>query len=104
METEDFDKIMPRKNVREKIQWSEKMVSDLMLCKANAISTTKGENPPLKPNGRKFGYMEYMHKLWAEMGYGHLNLTAQNLSDQARRVECKQTEFLSSITDTHFFL
>ena len=38
--------------------------------------------------------------LWLDSGYGNLNLTMQNLSDQAQQEECKQTEFDTNIYQT----
>ena len=78
------------------------MLSDLLACKKEATAAVNGENPPKRANGRKVGYIELMHKFWIDKGKGYvnLNLSLENLSDQARRVECKQTTFLSPISQT----
>ena len=43
--------------------------------------------PPRLDSGRKKGYMYVMKELWDDLGYGELGLTAQNLRDQAARLE-----------------
>ena len=91
---------MSRRIVHEKVRWTEIMKSDLLSCKERAINITSGENPPRYPNGRKMGYMKYMLELWNELGYGNLNLSAQNLSDRARDIECKQKQLLQPISET----
>ena len=90
---------MPRKG-KGKVHWTDQMTTDLLACKREAICATGSDNPPLKADGKRMGYMDYMHKLWNEKGYGHLNLSKQNLSDQARSVERKQTQILSVVADT----
>ena len=60
----------------------------------------QSSDPPRNPNGRKIGYMKLMLQLWNEKGYENLGLSAQNLSDRARDLECKQTEILSSVSQT----
>ena len=47
----------------------------------------KSENPPRLENGRKKGYMRTMKELWDDSGFGNLELTSQNLRDQAARLE-----------------
>ena len=76
------------------------MRSDLLSCKKEAVALTKSSEPPRYPNGRKKGYMKLMHELWNEKGYGDLGLSEQNLCDRARDYECKQTEVLSSVSQT----
>ena len=43
------------------IRWSEQMNSDLLECKRQALLLAKSENPPVKDNGRRKGYMELMN-------------------------------------------
>jgi len=39
------------------------MNSDLLECKRQALFLAKSENPPVKDNGRRKGYMELMKEL-----------------------------------------
>lgn len=63
------------------------MNKDILLCKERALELTKSENPPRKDDGKKKGYIEVMKQLWEELGYSYLGLKAQNLRDQASRLE-----------------
>ena len=76
-----------RENTRRRLKWSSKMNSDLLECKLKARQRVASENAPRKANGWKIGYMDVMKDLWEEKGYPKLNLTRQNLSDQARKLE-----------------
>ena len=51
------------------------------------MELTNSENPLRLDSGRKKGYMYVMKELWDDLGYGELGLTAQNLHDQAARME-----------------
>ena len=42
---------------------NEKMNSDLLECKRQALLLAKSENPPVKDNRRRKGYMELMKEL-----------------------------------------
>ena len=44
-------------------------------------------NPPLKADGKPKNYMQFMKELWDEMGYAGLNISKQNLRNQAAYVE-----------------
>ena len=57
----------------------------LLECKQKAISLTTSDNPPRTENGGKKGYMKIMKDLWEEAEYRHLELTSQNLRDQAEK-------------------
>ena len=48
---------------QSKVSWNDSMINDVLSLKKEAVSITKGENPPRKSNGRKMGYMEYLLKL-----------------------------------------
>ena len=63
------------------------MNKDILLCKRKALELIKSENPPRKDDGKKKGYIEVMKQLWEERGYFNLGLKAQNLRDQASRLE-----------------
>ena len=68
---------------------------DLIECKTKARELVASENPPLKPCGRKKGYMQLMKELWDEKGYA-VNVSDQNLRDQAARIE----KTLGDVTET----
>ena len=72
------------------------MNSDLLECKKKALELVKSDNPPRLDNGRKMGYMQAMKDMWEEKGYGDLELTSQNLWDQAARLE----KTLGSVADS----
>ena len=63
------------------------MNKDLLMCKRKALEMVASENPPRKDDGRKRGYIKVMQQLWEESGYQNLGLKAQNLRDQASRLE-----------------
>ena len=77
---------MSRKAAK-KLKWTEQMKKDVLDCKRRAMQMTSSENPPRNENGRKRGYIEVMKRLWDEMGYEMLSIKAQNLRDQAARLE-----------------
>ena len=70
-----------------RLKWTELMNVDLMECKIKAKELVASNNPPLKVDGRKKGYMQLMKELWNDKGYAGLNLSCQNLRDQAAKVE-----------------
>ena len=57
------------------IRWSEQMNSDLLKCKRQVLLLAKSENPPVKDNGRREGYMELMKELWDQMGHEDMGFT-----------------------------
>ena len=57
--------------------------NNLLECKRQALLLAKLENPPVKDNGRRNGYMELVKELWDQMGHEDLGFTKQNLRDQA---------------------
>ena len=60
---------------------------DVLDSKRRAMEMMSSGNPPRNENGRKRGYVEVMKRLWDEMGYQNLGIKAQNLRDQAARLE-----------------
>ena len=66
---------------RKNITWTVSMLNDLKACKEEALTRKASNDAPRKPSGRKVGYMEIMHALWTEKGYGYLDLSPQNLVD-----------------------
>ena len=77
---------MSRKAAK-KLKWMEQMNKDVLDCKRRAMEMTSSGNPPQNENGRKRGYIEVMKRLWDKMGYEMLGIKAQNLRDQAARLE-----------------
>ena len=63
------------------------MNTDLLECKRRAKELSTLGETPRNPSGRKKGYMQIMKELWDETGYADLNLTSQNLRDQAASLE-----------------
>ena len=59
----------------------------------------KSENPPVKDNGRRKGYMELVKELLDQMGHEDLEFTRQNLRDQAARLEKSLGSVSSTITN-----
>lgn len=70
-----------------RMKWTEKMCVDLLVCKAKAVELNNSTECPLKANGRKEGLMNLTLKFWNEMGYRHLQRTAQNLRDKISHIE-----------------
>ena len=63
------------------------MNTDLLECKRRAKELSASGERPRNPSGRKKRYMQIMKELWDEAGYADLNLTSQNLRDQATGLE-----------------
>ena len=72
---------------RVRMKWTEDMNNFLLDCKSKAQALAKSNNPPRFENGRKKGYMRIMKELWDDSLFGHVDLTSQNLRDQAVRLE-----------------
>ena len=75
------------KKPTKKLKWTDQTNKDLLMCKRKALEMIASENPPRKDDGRKRGYIKVMKQLWEESGYQNLGLKAQNLRDQASRLE-----------------
>ena len=70
------------------LKWSEAMNIKLLECKRKAIDLVQSSDPPRNPSGRKKGSMAVMKELWDESEFANdLNLSSQNLTDQAARIE-----------------
>lgn len=75
-------------NVKEtRLKWTEKVKENLLDCKRKAKVMVASDNPPRNLNGKMKGYMQTMKELWDETDRAGLNLTSQNLRDQAARLE-----------------
>ena len=80
-----------------RLKWTEKMCVDLTTCKRKAEELYLSENCPRKENGRKEGKVNLTIHFWNNMGYQHLNRTAQNLRDKLAHIE-KTTKATASQT------
>ena len=65
---------------RGRVKWSPQMLIDLLRCKKEA-------QDEMKQKKQQRGLRNEMFRKWNEMGYEHLNLTAQNLYDRATKAE-----------------
>ncbi|XP_044171503.1 uncharacterized protein LOC122955828, partial [Acropora millepora] len=74
------------------------LVADLLECKKRAQELASSEEPARNTNGRKKGYMKILKELWDDLGYAGLNLTSQNLRDQAARMEKTMGNVRDTIT------
>ena len=80
------------KRTTKKLKWTHQMNKDVLDCKRKALEMVESDNPPRKDDGRKKGYIELMKQLWDESGYLYLGIKAQNLRDQAARLEkCQES-------------
>ena len=68
---------------RRRLEWTNDMNSKLLECKRKAQELAASSDPPRNLSGRKKGYMTIMKELWDESGYVELEVTSQNLRDQA---------------------
>ena len=59
----------------------------VLQCREKALKLLNSEDPPRYENGRKIGYMRLLKDFWEELGMEHLELTSQNLWDQAAALD-----------------
>lgn len=78
---------MGRQRKGPKIHWTEEMNNLVLQCREKALKLSNSEDPPRYENGRKIGYMRLMKDFWEELGMEHLELTSQNLRDQAAALD-----------------
>ena len=69
------------------LQWTDEMNQTLLECKRKAQQMVKDKDPGAMDGNRKKGYMELMKELFDQHGYEQLDLSRQNLRDQAARLE-----------------
>ena len=81
-----------------RLKWSSDMISDLLECKKRAQELASSKEPARNTNGRKKGYMKILKERWDDLGYAGLNLTCQNLRDQAARMEKTMGNVRDTIT------
>ena len=76
-----------RKASQKRTKWTDKMVADLVTCRALALAKhADTSNTVENVNGRRKGYMEVMKDLWEEKGYASYGFSAQNLRDKVAQV------------------
>jgi len=78
---------MGRLRKEPKIHWTEEMNNLVLQCREKALKLLNSEDPPRYENGRKIGYMRLLKDFWEELGMEHLELTSQNLRDQAAALD-----------------
>ena len=63
------------------------MNTKLLECKREAKDLVQSKDPPRKEDGKKQGYMAIMKQLWDNSEFADLNISTQNLRDQAARID-----------------
>ena len=76
------------KVTHRRVEWTNKMIEDLLNCKRKALIATSSSKPPTK-NGRRVGYIAYMYELWLSLGYENLVKTPHSLCNRANQVQKK---------------
>ena len=75
-----------RKASQKRTKWTDKMISDLVTCRALALAKhADTSNTVENVNGRQKGYMEVMKDLWEVKGYASYGFS-QNLRDKVAQV------------------
>lgn len=69
---------------KTRFKWTEAMNTKLLECKREAKDLVQSKDPLKKEDGKKQGYMAIMEQLW---DHSELNISTQNLRDQAARIE-----------------
>ena len=72
---------------KTRLKWTEAMNTKLLECKREAKDLVQSKDPSKKEDGKKQGYMAIMKQLWDHSEFGDLNISTQNLRDQAARIE-----------------
>ena len=75
------------KQSKTRLKWTEAMNTKLLECKREAKDLVQSEDPPRKEDGKKQGYMAVLNQLWDNSEFADLNISTQNLRDQAARIE-----------------
>ena len=70
-----------------RLKWTTKMNSYLLKYIRRAKEMANSNDPPRYSDGQKRGYMSIMKELWDQSSYSGLNISAQNLRNQAAYVE-----------------
>ena len=69
---------------KTRFKWTEAMNTKLLECRREAKDLVQSKDPLKKKDGKKQGYMAIMEQLW---DHSELNISTQNLRDQAARIE-----------------
>ena len=72
---------------KTRLKWTEAINTKLFECKREAKDLVQSKDPPRKEDGKKEGYMAIMKQLWDNSEFADLNISTQNLRDQAARIE-----------------
>ena len=75
------------KQSKTRLKWTEAMNTKLLECKREAKHLVQSKDPPRKEDGKKQGYMAILKQLWDNSEFADLNISTQNLRDQAARIE-----------------
>ena len=75
------------KQSKTRLKWTDAMNTKLLECKREAKDFVQTKDPPRKANGKMNGYMAIMNQLWDNSEFADLNISTQNLRDQAARIK-----------------
>ena len=75
------------KQSKTRLKWTEAMKTKLLERKREAMDFVQSKDPPKKADGKKQGYMAIMKQLWDNSEFADLNISTQNLRDQAATIE-----------------
>ena len=59
----------------------------IIIIKREDKDFSQSKDPPRKADGKMHGYMAIMKQLWDNSEFADLNISTQNLRDQAARIE-----------------
>ena len=74
------------KQSKTRLKWTEAMNTKLLECKREAKDFVQSKDPLRKADGKNQGYMAIMKQLWDNSEFADLNISTQNLRDQAARI------------------
>ena len=75
-----------KKQRKIRLKWTEEMNTVLLECRRRAKDLVQSADPPRKSDGRKKGYMAIMKDLWDNSKFANIDITTQNLRDQAAKI------------------
>ena len=75
------------KQSKIRLSWTEAMKTKLLECKREAKDSVQSKDPLRKADGRKLGYMAITKQLSDKTEFADLNISIQNLRDQAGRIK-----------------
>ena len=74
------------KQSKTRLKWTEAMNTKFLECKREAKDFVQSKDPLRKADGKNQGYMAIMKQLWDNSEFADLNISTQNLRDQAARI------------------